>query len=155
MASWNGNASTVTILLNEGADIEAKTSHVSILDDHTEYINRIHVISDLMTIIDMQGGWTALIWASGYGRQSVCQLLLTRGADMDTKDNVSILDDHTECIYRIHVISDLMTIIDMQLGFTALILASRFGHLSICQLLLTRGADIDSKNNVSILDDHT
>ena len=100
MASKKGHASTVTILLNEGADIEAK-DRVSILDDHTEYIYRIHVISDLMTIIDMQGGDTALIWASRQGHQSICQLLLTRGADIEAKDNVSTLDDHTEYIYRI------------------------------------------------------
>ena len=48
MASEKGHASTVTILLSEGADIEAK-GRVSILDDHTEYIYRIHVISDLMS----------------------------------------------------------------------------------------------------------
>ena len=102
MASMNGHASTVTILLSEGADIEAKTI-VSILDDHTVYIYRIHVISDLMTIIDMQYGYTALHSASMKGHQSICQLLLTRGADIEAKDsNVSILDDHTEYIYRIH-----------------------------------------------------
>jgi ankyrin repeat protein len=101
VASIEGHASTVTILLNEGADIHAK-NRVSILDDHTEYIYRIHVISDLMTIIDMQVGGTALICASRGGHQSICQLLLTRGADIDTKDRVSILDDHTEYIYRIH-----------------------------------------------------
>ena len=94
LASENGHASTVTILLNEGADIEAK-DRVSILDDHTEYIYRIHVISDLMTIIDMQVGGTALIYASSRGHMSICQLLLTSGADIDTKNNVSILDGHT------------------------------------------------------------
>ena len=41
LASMKGHASTVTILLNEGADKEAKDK-VSILDDHTEYIYRIH-----------------------------------------------------------------------------------------------------------------
>ena len=50
----------------------------------------------------MQDGNTALIYASRYGKLSVCQLLLTRGADIDTKGCVSILDDHTEYIYRIH-----------------------------------------------------
>ena len=102
LASWKGHASTATILLNEGANIEAKSGYVSILDDHTEYIYRIHVISDLMTIIDMQWGATALILASLEGHQSICQLLLTRGADIDAKAYVSTLDDHTEYIYRIH-----------------------------------------------------
>ena len=55
-----------------------------------------------MTIIDMQGGSTALHGASSGGHLSVCQLLLTRGADIDTKNDVSILDDHTEYIYRIY-----------------------------------------------------
>ena len=100
-ACMNGHASTVTILLNEGANIEAKDK-VSILDDHTEYIYRIHVISDLMTIIDMQRGWTALIYASNEGHLSICQLLLTRGADIEAKENVSIFDDHTDYIYCIH-----------------------------------------------------
>jgi ankyrin repeat protein len=42
----------------------------------------------------MQDGSTTLHKASKNGHQSICQLLLTRGADIDTKDNVSTLDDH-------------------------------------------------------------
>jgi len=93
--------------------------------------------------------------ASKKGHHSIVMFLLTEGADIEVKDIVSTLDDHREYIYRIHVISDLMTIIDMQYGRTALILASSEGHLSVCQLLLTSGADIDAKDSVSILDYHT
>ena len=89
-------------LLTEGADVEAKNI-VSTVDVHIEYTYRLHVTSDLMTIIDMQYGSTALIWASMNGHLKVCQLLLTEGADIDAKDNVSTVDVHREYSHQLHV----------------------------------------------------
>jgi hypothetical protein len=80
--------------------------------------------------------------------------LLTEGADVNAKGLVSIVDVHREYTYRLHVTSGLMTIIDMQYGTTALIRASEIGYLNVCQLLLTEGADITAKNNVSTVDVH-
>ena len=81
-----------------------------------------------MTIIDMQFGYTALMCASSRGHQSICQLLLTRGADIDIKNNVSILDDHTEYIYRIHHHYHRLF---MKNGDDAIYCARRNGHSEV------------------------
>ena len=41
----------------------------------------------------------------------------------------------------------------MQDGFTALMWAANEGHLAVVQALLKAGADINLKNNVSVLGD--
>ena len=41
-----------------------------------------------MHIVVIQGGETALIYASGEGHTAVVELLLQHGADVNAKDNV-------------------------------------------------------------------
>ena len=88
-------------LLTEGADVNAK-NNVNTVDVHREYTYRLHITSDLMTIIDMQDGYTALIYATTNGHLKVCQLLLTEGANVNAKDVVSAVDVYREYTHRLH-----------------------------------------------------
>ncbi|KAI1737169.1 ankyrin repeat-containing domain protein [Xylaria scruposa] len=58
-ATSNGHEAIVQLLLNKGADTDAK-------DDDS---------------------WTPLIYAAGYGHKAIVQLLLDKGADVDAEDN--------------------------------------------------------------------
>ena len=61
----------------------------------------------------------ALIWAAGFGRTGVVDLLLRKGADLGGKDNQ---------------------------GFTALHSAAFYGHLETVELLLLRHAPLEAEN---------
>ena len=64
-------------------------------------------------------GCTALINASYNGHKEVCELLITRGCNVD---------------------------IQCKIGETALIKASTFGHEAVCELLITCGCNVDMQD---------
>ena len=66
-----------------------------------------------------KNGWTALIRASANGDKAVCELLITRGCNVDMQDKD---------------------------GSTALIYASLNGHEAVCELLITRGCNVDMQD---------
>ena len=47
-------------------------------------------VEENLTVSDyvVQGGWTALLWASENGHLSIVEVLLDRGAEIHHKDNV-------------------------------------------------------------------
>ena len=65
-------------------------------------------------------GRTPLSWATENGREAMVELLLERGADLESKD--------------------------AEYGQTPLSWAAENGHEAVVKLLLERGADVDSKN---------
>ncbi|KAH0593451.1 hypothetical protein MHUMG1_08909 [Metarhizium humberi] len=60
VASYYGHRAVVKLLLEKGADVEAKAYNYS---------------------------WTSLSWAARYGREAVVQLLLEKGANVEARDN--------------------------------------------------------------------
>jgi ankyrin repeat protein len=65
-------------------------------------------------------GTTSLMFASGRGHVSVCELLLENGAQVDIRDKS---------------------------GWTSLMFASWRGHVSVCELLLENGAQAHGADN--------
>ena len=59
MACQNGHEAIVSLLLEKGADVNAKNND----------------------------GWTPLHWASENGHEAIVSLLLEKGADVNAKDN--------------------------------------------------------------------
>ena len=62
---------------------------------------------------------TALVYASGKGEIDKVTILLAMGARMDARDQ----------------------------GFTPLLVAAKFGHTEVCQLLLANGSDLEERQN--------
>ena len=90
--------------------------------------------------------------ASENGHSAVCELLLNRGANIDMADKVwNVLYYVILCHYALEMIVNIMIQTD---GKNALICASEKGHIEVCYLLLSRGADIDIDNVVSVFLHH-
>ena len=126
-----------TLLLNKGADIEAKTG---------DYPHR----------------WTPLHWASDNGNTEMATFLLDRGADIEAKTGD---DDYNRT--PLHIASgsgdpgedgetEMVTFLLVrgadpnatdQIGWTPLHSASRDGHTDVATLLLDGGANVKAEDH--------
>ena len=125
IASFTGHLNVVQLLLDEGAEVDAKGNDgraalfAAFQNGHLEVVQAL-LAKGADIDAQMNNGATALIVASQNGHLEVVQALLAKGADVNVK---------------------------MSDGRTALILASYAGHLKVVQALLTKGADVNAKAN--------
>ena len=114
MASQEGHTEIVAMLLEKGANVNAKTKDgrralfLASANGHAEIVAMLLAAGADVNAKD-NDGWTALIVASWYGHTETVAILLQNGADVNAKRNYD--------------------------GFTALILASKKGHTDIVKLL--------------------
>jgi ankyrin repeat protein len=120
-AAERGHEAVVRLLLEKGADVEAKTTFgetalpIAARGGHEAVVR---LLLEKGADVEANNGWTALHWAAGVGHEAVVRLLLEKGADVEAKtDN----------------------------GGTALHEAARGGHEAIVRLLLEKGADVEAK----------
>jgi ankyrin repeat protein len=91
MASFQGHAAIVALLLNAGADTEAKHEYgntallVVVHQGHTECL-KLLLKADADTEAADEIGNTALLLAAEYGYAECVKRLLNSGADKDAKD---------------------------------------------------------------------
>jgi ankyrin repeat protein len=104
----SSNAETVKLLLDKGADVNAKDKK----------------------------GWTALMYASIAGLDSIVGLLLDKGADVNAMKNPEDQSDQG-------ILTSNGQINEYVYGSTALMMASQFNHLEVARLLLGRGANVN------------
>ena len=108
----------------------------------------------------MQYGWTALIYASQRGEAGTVRVLVDRGAVVDLRDKVRIIDVILTIVctmplsYSVHMSQYEVDVclMFMQDGHTALMDASEFGNADTVRVLLDRGATVDLRDNVRIID---
>jgi ankyrin repeat protein len=124
-AAEKGHQAVVQLLLEKGADIEAK---------------------------DIKYGRTPLLWA-GWGRKTVFQLLLEKGANIEAKNNngqtlllLAALHGHKAVVQLLLEKGADIEAKDTLYGQTSLLLAAEIGYKAIVQLLLEKGADIEAKD---------
>ena len=85
-------------------------------------------------------GWTALHFASQYGHLGVIPVLLSAGAEVDSKDKSAPTTEKTALKFKYY---SLMFFSD---GRTALHDAACNGHLDSCRLLVEARADLSLTN---------
>lgn len=124
-ASWNGHVEIVTMLLDNGADVNAKNNDGNTALMLASKKGQTEIVSMLLAAgADVNAkviyGNTALIVASGNGHKEIVAILLEKGADVNIKSDF---------------------------GGTALMLASLRGHTEIVAKLLEKGADVNAENN--------
>ncbi len=124
-ASAQGHRDVVNLLLDKGADVNARDKNgVTALIPTSENGHKEVVLLLLAKGADVNAktnkGSTALFLASQNGYKEVVKTLLAKGADVNAKTNN---------------------------GATALMVASGLGHKEIVQALLDMGADVNAKTN--------
>ncbi len=124
LPSWGGYIDVVRLLMDHGADLEAKDAFGRTPLTWTSIYGKIDVVKLLLNRgADIEGkdgyGRTSLSVASSRGRIDVVRLLLDRGADAGSKDN---------------------------LGRTPLIYASMNHQLDVVRVLVAHG-NLEAKNN--------
>jgi ankyrin repeat protein len=118
-ASFSGNEDLVKLLIEEGADVNARTAkNVKKRFNMKSRIRQIkrHGIEKY----SWYRGLTALMIASGEGYTEIASLLIESGADVNA-----------HCYYG---------------GDTALMVASRYGHQEVTELLIEEGADVNAQS---------
>jgi len=125
----NGHAETAELLLNSGANREARNSDgmtsliIASMKGYTEIV-KLLLEYGADKEAKNNGGWTPLIWASINGKTETVKLLLEYGADIESKND----DSNTPLVY-----------------------ASKHGRNNIVKLLLEYGADIKNNGNDNII----
>ncbi|KAH8126241.1 ankyrin repeat-containing domain protein [Trichoderma asperelloides] len=130
VAAYFGHHVLVKLLLQQGADIEAK-------DDQDN------------------NGWTPLLWASIKSHKTVMKLLLEKGADVNAKthDSHTSLSSAVSMGLSIGIIRLLLKMgadtemKDDEYGWTSLCWATVRGYRAIVQRLVENGADLTAKDN--------
>ncbi len=130
-AAKRGNLALVKLLLETGADVNAKVKS---------------------EIYPWSNGWTALMYASNH--VEVVKLLLERGAD------VKAMAQNGNTVLRSAALEGNVEVVKLLLdkgadvnamthdGNTALRTAAFEGHVEVMKLLLDRGADVNGKSQV-------
>jgi hypothetical protein len=123
-AAQRGHEAVVRLLLEKGADVEAKgrfreTALIGAARGGHEAVVRLLLEKGADVEAKDEYGGTALVGAAEGGHEAVVRLLLEKGADVEVKDG---------------------------LGGTALIGAAQRGHEAVVRLLLEKGADVKAKD---------
>lgn len=124
-AAMNADLATVELLLDRGAEIDARNDsgntalHLAAFRGSREVVDALIRRGAEVTLKD-KGGFAALDWAAANGFQVIVAKLLNAGADVESRD---------------------------LLGNTALFWAAENGHLDVIDTLLARGADPGSRNS--------
>ena len=127
--SYNSHAEVIKLLLEKGAEINAKANN----------------------------GATALMMAAYQGHTEIIKLLLEKGADVNakSKDGITALwqaaqNGHTEVVKLLLEKGAEVNAKDTD-GGTALMVASESGHTEVVKLLLDKGADVSAKDNKGVM----
>ncbi|KAL6857555.1 Ankyrin repeat A protein 2 [Amphichorda felina] len=130
LASYYGHRAVVKLLLERGADIEAK---------------------------DWEYGRTSLSWAAGNGYEAIVQLLVDKGANVDAMDSDSQTplswaagNGHEPVVQLLlkkgaNVKGATFEATDSD-SRTPVLWAAENGHTAIVQLLIEKGADVEAKD---------
>ena len=124
-AALNGNRDVAEFLIDNRADVNARTNN----------------------------GSTPLHFAAEKGHKEVAELLLTRGADVNAEANDLSTPLHYAAWHGYTDIVELLLANKANVnakesgGFTPLHNASAHGHKDVVELLLSHGADVNAKSN--------
>ena len=159
-ASRGGHVTTVRLLLDRGADIEANNSNTRTPLHLPAAAWRGHgaavgLLPDRGAAIEAKAfyGKTPLLAATVCGHEVTVGLLLDRGADIEANDFGGLTPLHiaTWCGHEATVGLLLDRGADIEAkdssGRTPLHMAARCGHVSVIGLLHSRGADIEAKGS--------
>ncbi|XP_067658334.1 ankyrin repeat domain-containing protein 50-like [Haliotis asinina] len=165
MAAEKGHRDVFDPLVREGADVSLVDEnrnnilHVACIGGHVDIVK--HVLSKKVADINSRGqyGRTLVMMAAEKGHRDVFNLLVREGAD------VSLVDENRNNILHVSCIGGHVDIVKYVLslkvadinsrghyGRTPVMMAARFGHRDVFDLLVREGADVslvdENRNNI-------
>ena len=157
-AALKGHEPIVQLLLENGADIEARNSSGdTALIWAAQRGNSAIVELLLQRGADIEAknqyGGTALFWVALKGNMALVQLLLEKGADIEAKEIlrtpilIEVAKSGNEALVRLLLEKGADIEARDSSGNTALMWATRRGNSAIVQLLLEKGADIEVRRS--------
>jgi ankyrin repeat protein len=161
-ASYLGHIAAAQVLLESGADVNAKRSHDGVtalmqacINGHAEVVRMLLDSRADVNVAKTNDGKTALKLACTKGDPGVIQALLDKGADAEVAPKPV-----GETALMSAALNDRRVVVSVLLknganvnakrtcdGMTALMLASFHGHPEVIKALLEKGADVNLKNN--------
>ncbi|KAF7966438.1 hypothetical protein HWV62_38376 [Athelia sp. TMB] len=148
-ASHENHLAICQLLLEKGADVNATGGKYGTALQVASYENCLEICRLLLeqgADVNATGGQygTALQAASYQGHLKICQLLLAQGADVNATVGecctlLPLLSDEDHQLLREHGANAMGGHL-----VTALLVASSWGRLEICKLLLERGANVNA-----------
>ncbi|XP_019641066.1 PREDICTED: death-associated protein kinase 1-like [Branchiostoma belcheri] len=159
MASCEGNTGVAELLIEHGADVEAKRSNGCTALHLASFTGKTGVAELLIEHgADVEAkhsdGGTALHVASLNENTGVAELLIKHGADVKTRDNYGRTALHMASCEGNTGVAELLIEhgADVEAkhsdGQTALYVASEHGNMGVVELLIKHGADVKTRDNL-------
>jgi putative CocE/NonD family hydrolase len=157
-AAESGNKDVVEILVANGADINTKDKwlwsplHYAAWKGHRDVAEALIAEGSEINVKD-DSGFSPLHYAVQYGHKDVVELLIAKGADINAKDNDGITPLGHALLWSHRDIAGLFfaKITDFASkdyrGLTALHSAAVEGYADIVELLLSKGAEVDERDD--------
>lgn len=153
LASINGNAVMLKLLLEHGADANQKLSTTGdtslMMAARTGVPEAIRVLLDAgaeVNAVESWSGTTALMWAATEGHTEAVKLLLAAGADADMQSLFLPIDTargFEGSAPRPRQADEVGPVYHASGEMTALMFTAREGHLETAQALVSAGADLN------------
>jgi ankyrin repeat protein len=149
LAAANGHQAVIQLLLDKGAESEAKNCKgqtplfLAAINGHKAVV-RLLIEKGAAFEGKDAAGQTPLLLAAANGNEEVVHLLLEKGAEIDHKDyygrtplSLAVTNGHKSIVRLLDVVEDQ----------ARLFWAVKMGHETSVQLLLEKGARLESKNS--------
>ena len=157
-AALNGDAATVTRLLQQGADVNARDRWACTPLHRAGWHDRVQVARVLLAhgadvnAADEQGE-TPLHWAAERGHAQVARVLLASGPDVNARARLGWTPLHVAASFGHTQVAGLLlehgAEVDVRArpGWSPLHLAASLGHSETAKLLLEHGADVNARDD--------
>ncbi|KAL9117500.1 MAG: hypothetical protein Q9187_005963 [Circinaria calcarea] len=156
-AAEGGHEAIIQLLLEKGADVDAKDENGHTALHEAAFKGNKAVIRLLLEKgadikVKDKDKWTAMHAAALSGHEAIIQLLLEKGADIDAKDEdgqtvlYQAASSGHEAVIRLLLEKGADIEAKDKDKWTALHMAASFEHEAVVRLLLKNGADIEAKD---------